>query len=98
MFGASGATLAALCQKLRIIALCREAYTLDNTVDDAVTQNACHGVNRGKPNLDMRSRYMGKCRLTAERFYPELAEAGKRLRDAAAKQPRHPVASHCYLI
>ena len=42
MFGASGATLAALCQKLRIMALCREAYTLDNTVDDAVTQNTCH--------------------------------------------------------
>lgn len=39
MFGAPGATLAALCQKLRIMALCREAYTLDNTVDDAVTQN-----------------------------------------------------------
>jgi hypothetical protein len=76
MFGASGVTLAALCQKLRIMALCREAYTLDNTVDDAVTQNTCHVGKSRTPNLDMRNRYTGKCRLTAGAFYPELAIQG----------------------
>ena len=82
MFGASGATLAALCQKLSIMALCREAYTLDNTVDDAVTQNTYHVGKSRTPNLDMRSRYMGKCRLTAGAFYPELAKVGNGLLSA----------------
>jgi hypothetical protein len=77
MFGASGAPLAALCQKLRIMALCREAHTLDNTVDDAVTQNTCHVGKSRKLNLDMRSIYTGKCRLTAGEFYPELTILGK---------------------
>jgi hypothetical protein len=41
------------------------------------TQNTCHVGKSRKPNLDMRSRYMGKCRLTAGAFYPELGGVGK---------------------
>jgi hypothetical protein len=68
------------------MALCREAHTRGNTVDDAVTQNACNVGKSRKPNLDMRGIYLEKFRFTAGEFYPELAEVGKR--KAVAIEPR----------
>ena len=55
----------------------RGALTVDTTVDDSVTQNACNVGKSRKPNLDMHGICTEKFRLTAVEFYPELAEVGK---------------------
>jgi len=55
----------------------RGALTLNITVDDSVTQNACNIGKARKPNIDMCGICTERFRLTAGEFYPELAEVGK---------------------
>ena len=55
----------------------RGALTVDTTVDDSVTQNACNVGKSREPNLDMHGICTEKFRLTVVEFYPELAKVGK---------------------